>query len=137
LHRAWEISIDGQTLILKRYGSFCRWNKLTLEKGSEEVYRIQLKEHYGFGDKEDLGLRVEFFNDRFFRAYQGNQFSFVEYIPLMGLVNKFPSRLELTNYLERMDRKNKIPELDRLSSKTIEQTLIDSYKERAEKIISN
>lgn len=135
LHQAWEILINEKILILKRYGSFCRWNKLTLEKDSREVYRIEHNAEYG-ENGDDEGLRKEFFDNNLFREYIGNRFSFVEYVTLMGLINKFPNHLGLTRYLRIIDRKNDAREPNKLSSKPLEQSLIDNYKEKIEKILS-
>ena len=93
LHRVWEISIKGKTLILNRYGNFCGWNKLILEKNSKEVYRINIKPHYK--NRNDKGVRTEFFLNKFFREYLGNQFSFIEYLEIMNNKQDFPDKHEL------------------------------------------
>lgn len=139
LSQAWKISVDGKNLILKRYGSICDWNLLVLEKDEKEVYRIELKED----------IRTEFFYGVFFRAYKGNQFSFIEYMALTGLIEKFPDKLELTSYLETINRKEKEIEIDRLkanlpvnnyrtkiSLRSLEQNLVDEYRKKAEQILS-
>lgn len=130
LVKEWEISVNGKVLVLKRWAkTHCTWDKLVLERDEKEVYRIVL------AHEEDI--RKEFFDNTLFRKYEGNQFSFVEYITLIGLINKFPNKLELTKYLKRIAKENNTLKIDRLSLKPLEQNLIDSYKEKAEKILSN
>lgn len=133
-NEAWEISFNGQTLVLKNYGSFCGWDKLVLEKDKKEVYRIQLKLHENNG--RDEGIRAEFFNNMFSRTYKGNQFSFVEYIGLMGIIEKFPTKKGLIRYLRTMERKENMPYVDTLSSKPLKQSLINDYRKKAEQILS-
>jgi len=94
LHRAWEISIGDRKVVLKRYGSMCDWNKIALERNGAEVYRIEKKTR--FRSKVDIGVRIEFFGDSFFRAYRGDQFSFIEYLEVAGQNERIPKREELT-----------------------------------------
>ncbi len=116
LHRVWEISIKGKTLILKRYGNFCGWNKLSLEMNSEEVYRINIKPDYK--NKRDKGIRTEFFLNKFFREYLGNQFSFIE-------------------YLEMIDNKQDFPEKPELIKKGLEEKFCEKYHEQAKAILDS
>ncbi|MFQ5531477.1 MAG: hypothetical protein ACE5ES_02570 [Candidatus Nanoarchaeia archaeon] len=95
LHKVWSISYRSTQLLLKRYGSFCRWDKLILERGSEEVYRIELQHRYT-EDHEDIGTRKEFFFNQLFREYIGDQQCFIEYLDKMMVVQGFPNRSELT-----------------------------------------
>lgn len=127
LYRVWHISIKNKILILKRYGSFCHWSRIILEEGPKEVYRIEVDEN----------KRTEFFNGTPFRDYQDNQFSFVEYLGLMAIIEKFPNQTGLIRYLRIIENKGLIPSQNRISLKPLEQSLIDQYQEQMERILSN
>ncbi len=86
LHKAWELDISNNTLVLERYGSFCGWSELKLKKKEREVYRITKL----FGGEE----RTEYFFHRLTRAYNGDQFSFVEYITRVAEKGRFPAAEE-------------------------------------------
>ncbi len=82
-HRAWELDILDTTLVLERYGSLCGWSELKLKKKEREVYRIIKL----FGGEE----RTEYFFHRLTRVYNGDQFSFVEYITRIAEKGRFPA----------------------------------------------
>lgn len=115
LHRAWEISVDKTTVILKRYGSFCLWNKLTIEKDGVEVYRMHIKPHWDYG--EDLGIRVEFFNNLFLRVYKGDRFSFIEYVGFLAQNEGFA----------------RVGELIKAG---LDKSIADAYEEKAREMLS-
>jgi|SRR3989338_421575 len=93
LHREWNFSVEGAELLLKRYGTFCGWNRITLERGSREVYEIVLQ-----GE-----TRQEFFFGEHFRQYQGNRFSFVEYIDIAAQKGTLPNREEIASHAVEPD----------------------------------
>lgn len=95
LHMVWKISINGIILTLKRYGSFCFWNQIVLEKKSEEVYRIELQRIYGGKGRKDIGERTEFFGNQLTRIYRGNRFSFTDYLIVAGRIERVPKEEEL------------------------------------------
>jgi hypothetical protein len=92
LHRLWGIRRGNVTLLLKRYGSFCFWTKLVLEKDAEEVYRISYERLFKGEKLLDVGIRREFFFGELLREYEGNQFSFIEYIEAMHDQQDFPNK---------------------------------------------
>ncbi|HLD73042.1 MAG TPA: hypothetical protein VJA23_05665 [Candidatus Nanoarchaeia archaeon] len=76
IHRAWELGVQGDILILERYGSMCGWSELRLKKGSVTVYKIT--------KPWSTERRTEHFFDQPIRTYDGDQFSFVEYISVIA-----------------------------------------------------
>ena len=92
LHKVWEIKKDGVTLLLKRYGSFCQWNEIVLEKDLEKVYRINNERLFKGKKLLDVGIRREFFFGDLLRQYKGDQFSFIEYLEAMNEQQDFPNR---------------------------------------------
>ncbi len=82
IHKVWELGVLGDILILERYGNMCGWSELKLKKGKATVYRLtkpwgseRRKEHF-------FGLPT--------RTYEGDQFSFVEYISVIAEQEKIP-----------------------------------------------
>ena len=85
LYREWFLSVRCTAVILQRYGTFCTWDKLVLSDGRVEMYRLTL----------DDERREEYFFGCFFRSYDGDQFSFIEYIQEMLLKEGFPEKTML------------------------------------------
>jgi len=117
LHKVWEITINDTKTLLKRYGSGCIWNKLTLEKDSREVYKIELSPHYIL--EEDKGTRKEYFlrNKEVSRVYVGDKFSFIEYIHAMDILQALPNK-------------------DNLEGANLEKEIFDIYDRNAKIIFS-
>jgi hypothetical protein len=101
LHRAWEISMAGRNAILKRYGSMCDWNIITLVNKGTIVYRIEKTPRFKRG--KDVGIRTEFFNGSPFRTYKGDCFCFVEYIGLAGQTERIPDKEDITTKLDEIN----------------------------------
>lgn len=80
----WEVDIIGINLQIERYGNWCIWNTIKIKRDGTRVYKITLD-----GDK-----RTEFFFDKPFREYHGNQFSFIEYITMVEEQRRFPNPQE-------------------------------------------
>ncbi len=88
IHQVWELGVLGDILILERYGSMCEWSELKLKKGKVTIYNLtklpwgseRRKEHF-------FGLPT--------RTYEGDQFSFVEYISIIAEEERVPSAEEL------------------------------------------
>ncbi len=107
LHREWRFSVEGIELVLKRYGTFCGWNMITLERDSSEVYQIM---HEG-------EIRQEFFFGEHFRQYQGDRFSFVEYIDLAA-------------------QRGTLPDTGEIISHGVESDIAEAYQKYASRMIS-
>ncbi len=121
LHKLWEISAGNTKTLLKRFGNFCGWNKLVLEKDSDEVYRLELKPSYLRTKRNvlDKGIRKEFFFKSSIpsREYSGNQFCFIEYLQLIG-------------------KDETIPNKELFIKQGIEERIINLYTENAKKMFS-
>ena len=76
IDQVWELGVQGDILILERYGSMCGWSELRLKKGSVTVYKIT--------KPWSTERRTEHFFDQPIRTYDGDQFSFVEYISVIA-----------------------------------------------------
>ncbi|GEM_PF-3386360 len=86
IDQVWELICLDHLLVLERYGSMCGWSELKLKKGKLTVYN--LVKHWG-------GIRrTEHFFGQQTRTYDGNQFSFVEYISIIAEQERFPSAQE-------------------------------------------
>lgn len=68
----WKMNIHGTILLMERYGCVCQWDYIKITKDGKEIYKIV----YSL----DTGKRKEYFLNRSFRTYSGDQFSFIEYI---------------------------------------------------------
>jgi len=109
-HAVWEISFFNTSFQLERYGSHCVCKGLKLKRNGREMYSIVINPRYEFdGDsmmsyedeRRDVGERRECFFHRFARQYFGNQFSFVEFIQIVGHIERIPNSKELGQVAEQ------------------------------------
>ncbi len=86
IHQVWGLGVQGDILILERYGSMCGWSELRLKKGKLMVYNLVKP----WGRER----RTEYFFGQQTRTYDGDQFSFVEYISVIAEQERFPPAQE-------------------------------------------
>ncbi len=82
-----ELEILGCRLTQEQEG-FCLFNKIRLLREGEEVYRIERKD----------GTRFEYFFEILRRQYEGDRFSFCEYLDLAEHLGSLPEREDILRW---------------------------------------
>ena len=98
----YRLNLLGARICIKRYpyDTWCFWTKIRFLKEGEEFYSISLDSRYKtvHGESIDLGIRREYFFNKQFRQYKGNQFCFVEFAEFWHTHKRFPNNEELVKF---------------------------------------